>query len=70
MSGLQYATVFICFLMNMRDGMDVLVIAYAAPSIAEEWAIGSEALGVVFSAGLLGMTLGAIPKRSMRTARL
>jgi benzoate transport len=46
--------------MNMLDGMDVLIISYTAPSIAAEWAISPEMLGVVFSAGLLGMTAGAM----------
>ncbi len=59
-SGLQYATIFVCFLMNILDGMDVLIISYCAPAIAESWGIGPEALGVVFSAGLAGMTLGAL----------
>lgn len=58
MSPLQFATVLVCFVMNMLDGMDVLVISYAAPSISRDWAISPEALGVVFSAGLAGMTLG------------
>jgi benzoate transport len=40
--------------------MDVLVISYAAPSIAKTWTIGPEALGIVFSAGLLGMTVGTM----------
>ncbi len=57
---LQYSIIFVCFLMNMLDGMDVLVISYTAPSIAGEWDVSSEALGIVFSAGLLGMTLGAV----------
>jgi len=57
---LQYATIFVCFLMNILDGMDVLVISYCASDIAESWGVSSEALGVVFSAGLAGMTLGAL----------
>lgn len=59
-SRLQYATIFICFLMNVLDGMDVLVISYAAPAIAQSWGIGPEALGMVFSSGLIGMTIGAL----------
>ena len=57
---LQYSIISICFLMNMLDGMDVLVISYTAPAIAAEWSISSEALGIVFSAGLVGMTMGAM----------
>jgi AAHS family 4-hydroxybenzoate transporter-like MFS transporter len=59
-SNLQYATIFICFLMNMLDGMDVLIISYSAKSIGEAWKIGPEVLGTVFSAGLIGMTLGTL----------
>ncbi len=60
LSFLQYSTIFICFLMNMLDGMDVLIISYTAPSISKEWDISSETLGWVFSAGVLGMTVGAV----------
>jgi benzoate transport len=60
MTALQYTTIFICFLMNMLDGMDVMIISYAAPSIAKAWTISPEALGIVFSAGLLGMTVGTM----------
>ena len=57
---LQYAVIMVCFTLNMLDGFDVLAISFTAPSIAEEWIIGPEVLGVVFSAGLIGMTLGAM----------
>lgn len=60
MTPLHYVSIFICFLMNMLDGMDVLVISYTAPAIAKEWSVSPQALGVVFSGGLLGMTLGAM----------
>lgn len=60
MKAMQYATILVCFLMNMLDGMDVLVISYTAPAIAADWTVSPEALGMVFSAGLAGMTLGAL----------
>jgi benzoate transport len=60
MTGLQYSTIFICFLMNLLDGMDVSVISYTAPAIAKAWDISPQALGTVFSAGLFGMTVGAL----------
>lgn len=56
----QLLTIFVCFLMNMLDGMDVMVISYAAPTISKDWSISPQSLGVVFSAGLLGMAIGAI----------
>lgn len=60
MSNLQYGTVLICFLMNILDGMDVMVISYCAPAISKAWNIGPEALGIVFSSGLAGMAMGAL----------
>jgi len=44
----------------MQDGLDVVVISFAAPVIVDEWAIMPQALGIVFSAALVGMTLGAM----------
>lgn len=60
MTGMQVGVIGVCFLLNMLDGMDVLAISYAAPSISEDWTISLQALGVVFSAALVGMTIGAI----------
>lgn len=59
-SSLQYATIFVCFVMNILDGMDVLVISYCAPAIAQSWNVSAETLGIVFSAGLAGMATGAL----------
>jgi MFS transporter, AAHS family, 4-hydroxybenzoate transporter len=54
------STILICFLMNMLDGMDVMAVSYAAPNISKAWNISPQSLGIVFSAGLLGMALGAM----------
>ena len=59
-SFLQFLIIFICFFLNIIDGMDVLVISYTAPVIASSWGISFEALGVVFSSGVLGMAIGAL----------
>ena len=60
MSRFQIRAVTVCLLVNVLDGFDVLVIAFVAPEIAREWAISPEALGVLFSSGLAGMTLGSL----------
>ena len=60
MSFLQILVVLICFTLNMLDGMDVVLMSYAAPSLAIDWAIPAGALGIVFSAALLGMTVGCL----------
>ena len=60
LSKLQYATFFVCFVMNILDGMDVMVISYCASAIAKSWQVGPEELGIVFSSGLAGMMIGAM----------
>lgn len=57
---LQLLVVGLCVLINMLDGMDVMVIAYVAPALASDWGVGFEALGVIFSAGLAGMMIGCV----------
>jgi MFS transporter, AAHS family, 4-hydroxybenzoate transporter len=52
--------VAVCFLCNMLDGMDVLIISFTAPAIAQAWNMSPANLGIVFSSGLVGMTVGAI----------
>lgn len=59
MSGYQIMVVFLCFVLNMNDGMDVLVVSYTGPEIIEEWGLTKSEMGWVFSMGLIGMTLGS-----------
>lgn len=59
-TALQITVFLVCITMNMLDGMDVLVIAYAAPALSAEWSTSPQTLGTIFSAGLLGMTAGAM----------
>jgi len=59
MSTIQILIIGLCFLITALDGFDVLAIAYTAPSIAHEWNLTSSDLGIVFSAGPLGMCVGA-----------
>jgi len=60
LSSLQFAVIYICFILNMLDGMDVLAISFSATVLTQEWSITREALGFVFSAALVGMTIGAV----------
>lgn len=49
MSRYQILVVIICFFLNMIDGYDVMVMAYAAPSLAKDWALSPVELGYTFS---------------------
>ena len=58
MSAYQIIIVAICFVLNMNDGIDVLVVSFSGTAITTEWGLSKTELGYVFSAGLAGMTLG------------
>jgi AAHS family 4-hydroxybenzoate transporter-like MFS transporter len=56
----QIVAISLCALINVFDGFDALAIAYTAPAISSEWSLSPGTLGIVFSAGYLGMAIGAM----------
>lgn len=56
----QLAILGLCFLVYILDGFDIVIIAFAAPAISQDWDIPAQQLGLVFSSGVLGMALGAM----------
>lgn len=52
--------VFMCVVLNMLDGYDVLIISLVSPTIAKEWSLSGAQLGALFSSGVAGMVLGSI----------
>ena len=65
MSLAQWEVVLLCTAINMLDGYDVLVMSFAAASVAAEWQLDSAQLGLLLSAGLIGMAIGAIALGSL-----
>jgi AAHS family 4-hydroxybenzoate transporter-like MFS transporter len=59
-SGYQWLILAICLLIAMFDGYDTQGIAYVAPVIAHDLGMSPAQLGPIFSAALVGLTLGAI----------
>lgn len=59
-TALQIRTILLCFILNMLDGADVLVVSFVAPVLTQEWQVSDAVFGLVFSSGLAGMTLGAL----------
>ncbi len=53
-------TVGLCFLINMVDGMDVNIMTFVRQALQDDWKVPDATMGSVFSAGLLGMGLGAL----------
>ncbi|RGE45224.1 MFS transporter [Comamonas testosteroni] len=60
MSLFQWFVISLCFLINMLDGFDVLVMAFTAASVAAQWKLNGVQLGYLLSAGLVGMALGSL----------
>lgn len=60
MTAMQWRVVVLCWLVNILDGFDLLAISFAAPAIAKSWQLDPKLLGIVFSSGLLGMTVGSL----------
>lgn len=60
MTSFQWLAISICILLIMLDGFDVLVMAFTASSVAAEWKLNGAQLGVLFSAGLIGMAIGSL----------
>jgi MFS transporter, AAHS family, 4-hydroxybenzoate transporter len=52
--------VALCFLINMVDGMDVNIMTFVRQALQDDWKVPDATMGSVFSAGLLGMGLGAM----------
>ncbi len=60
MSAYQIIIVALCFILNMNDGIDVLVVSFTGSEIMKELALNNTYLGAIFSAGLAGMTAGCL----------
>lgn len=59
-TAVQLLILVLCYFCMMLDGFDIIIISLTAPAISRDWVISPEQLGMVFSAGLVGMTLGAM----------
>jgi AAHS family 4-hydroxybenzoate transporter-like MFS transporter len=56
----QLRVLLVCAAVLFIDGFDTQAIGYVAPALAQEWKLARSALGPVFSAGLLGLMIGAL----------
>jgi AAHS family 4-hydroxybenzoate transporter-like MFS transporter len=59
LSSFQIKLIAWSFFIVLIDGYDIAAIAFAAPSVAKEWALKPGALGPVFSASLIGILFGS-----------
>src|SRR3546814_78915 len=59
MGSTQIIAVALAAILSALDGYDVLSVTFVAPAIVTDWGIGKAMIGVVLSAGLMGMALGS-----------
>ena len=59
LSSFQIKLIIWSFFIVLIDGYDIAAIAFAAPSLAKEWALKPGSLGPVFSASLIGILFGS-----------
>jgi AAHS family 4-hydroxybenzoate transporter-like MFS transporter len=50
----------LCFVFNMIDGMDILVMSFISPALQRDWRLSAAEMSVIFSAGLCGMACGGV----------
>src|SRR3974377_2210622 len=58
-SSFQIKLLIWSFFIVLIDGYDISAIAFAAPSLAKEWALKPDSLGLVLSASLIGILFGS-----------
>lgn len=60
MSSYQWLIIALCTFLNALDGYDVLAISFTSNAVTEEFQLTGTGLGIVMSAALFGMALGAL----------
>lgn len=56
----QKLIIFLCFLIVVMDGFDVVIMGFVGPSLKEAWNLSNSDLAPVLSAALFGLTFGAL----------
>lgn len=60
MSGYQWLIIALCVILNALDGYDVMAMAFTATSVSDDFGLGGGELGLLLSAGLVGMAVGSL----------
>lgn len=56
----QWRLLLLLILLLVTDGYDAQVLGYVIPALAQDWGLEKAAFGPVFSANLLGLTVGSL----------
>lgn len=60
MTSYQWLIVGLCVVLNILDGFDVMALAFTAAAVGEEFQLSGSVLGLLLSAALVGMAVGAL----------
>ena len=60
LKALQYGVFLLCLLLLLADGFDAQALGYVVPVMAHQWGIKPAMFAPAFSAGLVGMAIGAL----------
>jgi benzoate transport len=60
MTRFQWLVVGLCLVINALDGFDIQVMAFTANAVTQEWGLTSSELGLLLSAGLIGVGAGSL----------
>ncbi|MFS7191467.1 MFS transporter [Serratia proteamaculans] len=58
--GYQKLIILLGFIVVALDGFDITLMGFIAPELKSEWSVSNQQLGMVMSAALVGLTLGAL----------
>ncbi|MGN6086494.1 MFS transporter [Trinickia sp.] len=56
----QWTVLLLCFAVVAVDGFDTACVGFIAPALSRQWHLQPAILGVLFSAGLIGLMVGAL----------
>ncbi|MFV9669557.1 MFS transporter [Pantoea sp. KXB25] len=56
----QKRLIALCFIVVALDGMDIAIMGFIAPALKAAWGVSNHQLGLVISAALIGLALGAM----------
>ncbi len=56
----QKRLIALCFIVVALDGMDIALMGFIAPTLKVSWGVTNHQLGMVISAALIGLALGAM----------
>ncbi|WP_220459255.1 MFS transporter [Paenarthrobacter ureafaciens] len=59
MSAYQVLVVVICLAIVLAEGFDLLIMAFSASGVAQEWSLSGSEVGILLSAALFGMAFGS-----------